>query len=164
MTRAKKITAKNIAKRIEGTVVGLLQHKPPSHRKERDLVRGLIVFLEDRRVLYNPERMEYGPWVQQSVQEIRQELTDILRRSPEGATLIEPVRIMRAACRKFLDALGHPDQAHRMPYHMEAVLWTALGELRGLFGQQLAILAVAYTVDLPLVFEGMLPVADEDVA
>jgi len=163
MARRRNISHKDIAGRIEGTVSGIQPITSPNS-EDRKAVRELIVVLEDRRALYYPEHMEFGPWVQQSVQEIRGELTETLRKATEGAALIEPVRAMRAACRKYLDTLGHPGVPHRMPYHAEAVWWQALGELRGVFGRQLALLAVMYSADLPLCFDDIMPVADEEVA
>jgi hypothetical protein len=49
-----------------------------------------------------------------------------------------------------------------MPFHMEAVLWGALGELRSAFGVHLAGLGALYKVDLPERLGEMLPASDDD--
>ena len=93
---------------------------------------------------------------------VRGELTDILQGCPEDQHLTGPIRAMRAACRKFLDQMGHPSTpSHRfLPY--EAGMWEALGELRGAFGIHLARLCAAYGVDMEPELGSILPNSDLD--
>ena len=92
------VSFKKVALRITGfsTPIFGVSWNPPEDKRE--IVRRLVTFLEDRRVLYQPYEVEYGPWVTTSVLEIRQELTETLKKCPEDPALIEPLRAMRAAC------------------------------------------------------------------
>jgi Family of unknown function (DUF6650) len=162
MRSRSRIPFVEIAKRVTGfsTPVFGLSWNPPE--TERDIVRKLVAFLEDRRALYADFHMEYGPWVEQSVLEMRRELTETLKTCPEDEALTGPLRAMRAVCRKFLDQMGHPNSRRRMHYPHEALMWQALGELRGVFGLQLARLCSAYGVDVEPDLAAIFPGADTD--
>jgi len=101
---------------------------------QRKVVRGLLAFLEDRRVLYNPYNIEIEREVSESVLEIRRELTRAIQALPEDSPAAPALRAMRAACREYLDGF------QRLPHHMGFML--ALGELRAHFGLQIAFLAI----------------------
>jgi hypothetical protein len=85
---------------------------------QRKIVRGVIAFLEDRRVPYNPYNIEIEREVSESVLEIRREITKAIQAAPA-------LRAMRAACREYLD------QSHRFPHHLGFML-------RAHFGLQIA--------------------------
>jgi len=159
--KKKRFPFSEIAKRISGlsTPVFGVSWNPPEDK--RNIVRRLVAFLEDRRVLYNEYCMEYGPWVEQSVIEIRRELTDILSGCPEDLQLTGPLRAMRAACRKFLDDAGHPEMRKVVIYPRDAGIWYSLGEMRGIFGLHLAQLCTAYGVDVEPELETIFPRIDE---
>src|SRR3546814_506555 len=120
---------------------------------ERDIVRKLLAFLEDRRALYVDYCLEIEDQVAHSVHQIREELTKTLQALSEDSEVVGPVRAMRAACRKFLTE-PHPDfrnlvryggpSAHRMDIEGSPGFFVALGELRAVFGAQIAALAFAY--------------------
>lgn len=108
---------------------------------ERDAIRDMLVFLEDRRALTADHHREYSPHVIESILEIRRRLTETLQRLPEDAKSALLVEDMRAACRAFLDAVGHdpwmsPDFGER------------LGALRGVFGLNLAILVDKFGIEV----------------
>lgn len=140
----KKIPFKKIARSITGisTPIFGVSWTPP--QDEREIVRKLVIFLEDRRVLYTDYHMEYGPWVAQSVLEIRKELTEALRVCNEKSSMVAPLQAMRAACRKFLDNGSIPGRRLHLPFDAEML---ALGELRGVFGLHLATLCASYGID-----------------
>jgi hypothetical protein len=150
-----------VAQRITGisTPVFGVSWNPPEDRRE--IVRRLVAFLEDRRALYADFHMEYGPWVERSVLEMRTELTNTLKSCPEDQELTGPMRAMRAACRKFLDQMGHPNSRRRMAYPHEAIMWQALGELRGAFGLHLARLCTAFGVDVEPELTSIFPAGEE---
>ena len=160
MTRRHRVPFLDVARRITGisTPVFGVSWSPPENT--RDIARRLVAFLEDRRALYAEYNMEYGPWVIESVLEIRSELTAILQACPEETNLTDPMRAMRAACRKFLDDVGHHENMRRFPY-MEG-MWLGLGELRAIFGLHLARLCAAYGVDVEPELASILPEPDED--
>jgi hypothetical protein len=63
----------------------------------------IVVFLEDRRVLYSPSEMEVPDHCIQSILEIRRFLTAELGNIDTDSRLAVTVRALRATCRKFLD-------------------------------------------------------------
>jgi class 3 adenylate cyclase len=101
---------------------------------ERDAVHDLIVFLEARRVLTVPYQLELMDEVVTSVREIRDVLTETLQRLSEAAKSRVLVNEMREAAVQFLIVAG------RSPY-MNAREALLLGELRGLFVQNVRVLA-----------------------
>ena len=162
MSKKRRVPFADIARRITGisTPVFGVNWNPPEDKRE--IVRRLVAFLEDRRALYAEYDMEYGPWVEKSILEIRGELTDILKHCPEDQELTGPIRAMRAACRKFLDEAGHPGHRPRRWHPREAGTWEALGELRGVFGLHLARLCAMYGVDAEPDLASTFPATDDD--
>lgn len=147
-----------IAGRITGigTPILSLQWKPPV--VDIEIAREVMVFLEDRRVLYSPYEVEMPDHVVASVFQIRHFLTDCLRRGGVATELSDSLNAMRTACRKFIESVGDrrgPDL--HLPTSSEIVRggtpsWIfnqALGELRGVFGMHIAQLAVRYRLDVP---------------
>lgn len=68
--------------------------------------RRVIAFLEDRCVLYAPDSLEVPEHCVHSVLEIRRFLSDELGKHDSGSGFAGSLRVMRAACRKFLDRVG----------------------------------------------------------
>ena len=134
---------------------------PP--KDKREIVRGVVTFLEDRRVLYQELHREITLHVVRSVFEIRKELTEILKSCHEDAHLMEPLRAMRAACRKFLDQTG-PQARQNRYFDPVSFSMIALGEFRGVFGIHLARLCVAFGIDAEPQLEALFPVPDTDKA
>jgi len=163
MSKKNRIPFADIARRITGisTPVFGVSWNPPEDKREN--VRRLVAFLEDRRALYADFPVEYGPWVETSVLEMRAELTDVLKTCSADEELAGPIRAMRAACRKFLDEMGHPGHFRRMIYPHEAAMWHSLGEMRAIFGLHLARLCSAYGVDVEPELASIFPKADEEV-
>jgi hypothetical protein len=153
------ISFKKIAKSLTGisTPVFGISWNPPA--TERDVVRKLVLFLEDRRALYHPYDMENPHYIVDSILEIRKHLTDVLQTLDEGSELIAHLRALRAACRKFLDFFDEKKLGRRF-YYPDSL--TALGELRGVFGLHIAQLCVKYGIDVDGVLEIILPVEDEE--
>jgi len=158
----RKVSFKDVALSVTGfstPFFGVSWNPPPNKRK---IARHLITFLEDRRALYQPYDLEHGPWVTESILEIRHELTDILKSCPQDDDLVEPLRAMRAACRKYLDATDpHARRIHH-PYGGDFLYASALGELRGVFGLHLARVCVAYGIDVEEELASMFPVVDSE--
>jgi hypothetical protein len=120
--------------------------------------------LEDRRVLYAPESMELPERCTSSVIDIRRFLTAELQHGADEDDLSASIRAMRAACRKFLDAVNG-DVARFGGHHGHWASWRfngALGELRGVFGLHLARIAVQYGIEIEDDLGAILP--GEDVA
>ncbi|HZO98631.1 MAG TPA: DUF6650 family protein [Gaiellaceae bacterium] len=159
-------------RRVSGvtTPVGGVSWTPsPS---ERDELRRLVVFLEDRRALFDPYNIEATVLVEHSVQEIRAELTKVLQRMGETSRAGEPLRTMRAACQRYLSqASGFRDEPywHRRPRHggpgfdeADDDFIMALGELRGVFGACLGQIALSYEIEVHGQLAELLPGREED--
>jgi len=161
MKKKSRVLFTEIARSITGisTPVFGISWNPPESKRE--IVRSLVTFLEDRRSLYSGYDMEYGPWVSKSIIEIRTELTNILKNCPDDEDLTGPIRAMRAACRKFLDQMGHPSGRGHMFNSRGISVWQSLGELRGVFGLHLARLCAAYGIDVEPELASIFPNPDD---
>lgn len=122
------------------------------------IARSVILFLEDRRVLYVPYLVEEPDRVIQSILSIREFLTQTLVQGQMGRELENNLRGMRAACRKFLD--DHPHNQRHLHYR-DVELNQSLGEFRGVIGQYIAMLSVSYGIDIDKPLDTVLPVVDE---
>jgi hypothetical protein len=118
---------------------------------QRKIIRELLVFLEDRRVLYNPYSWEVEHEVIDSVMKIREALTSAISRLADNAQAVLWLRAMRIACRTFLDSGRKPFHGDRSSVFLE------LGELRALFGTHIAYLAVHFGIDLEADLASVVP-------
>lgn len=138
-----------------------------SPEAERDVARRVVTFFEDRRVLYNPYRVEVPEHCVESVIEIRRFLTDELGDLYNDDGIAENLRAMRAACRQFLNTVQRSDgeviiARHRRSTPETEKFFSALGELRATVGIHLSIIAANHHIDIHGDLEDMVPPGDED--
>jgi hypothetical protein len=152
---------KGVAARLTGLsipVFGVSWNPPPA---EVTVARKVIAFLEDRRVLYNPFHMEDPGHCVSSVVEIRHSLTAELGNLTKSDGLAANLRAMRAACRKFLDGVVVQGESHAGPGRRglahDWVFMSALGELRGIIGLHVAVLAAQHGLDVEGELASILP-------
>jgi hypothetical protein len=164
-SRRRRLSLTELARRITGfsTPFFGIQWTPPS--AERDVVRGFISFLEDRRVLFVPYHLEVDGEVERSVHEIRRQCTQTLTALPEQSRASPSLRAIRAVCRRFLD---EPRADFRNLYIRDfgdfrdkAGFFTALGELRATIGAHVAILAVLYKIEIEAELATIVPAEDD---
>jgi len=163
------MTFKEIAGRLTGIsspIVGV-SWTPPE--VEVTTARRVIAFLEDRRVLYQPTEMEVPDHCIQSVLDIRQFLTTTLEHLDQGSALAQNLRAMRAACRKFLDRMqetrGRPlyrGPIQSMGTYDAWVFCGAVGELRGMVGLHIALIAARNGLDVEDDLATIMPAEDGD--
>jgi len=160
-----KIKYKKLAKSLTGISTPFfgVSWNPPE--TDREIVRKLITFLEDRRVLYNPYEIEDLRFVGQSLIEIRKKLTSSLQRIGDNPEISPHLRAMRAACRKYLDEVSNRSRWEYL-YRQFAIIkavgcFAALGELRGVFGIHIAQLAVKYGINVEEQLASIFPTEDE---
>jgi hypothetical protein len=148
--KGSKVTAET-ARRITGisTPFGGVQWADPGP-SETELVRRFLVFLEDRRVLFNPFQLEVEGEVEHSIHQIREECTKALQMLSSSAFAIAPIRAIREAGRRF-----HDDQLEEFPYfdgdwprRGRPGFFMALGAFRATVGHQVALLAGRYGIDI----------------
>ena len=158
-TKTMKIKYKKLAKSLTGISTPFfgVSWNPPE--TDREIVRRLITFLEDRRALYNPYNIETPMFVGQSLIEIRKELTSLLQRIGDNREISPHLRAMRAACRKYLNEVGNRDKPRF--HYGKFETFAALGELRAVFGIHVAQLAVKYGIDVEDELASILPIEDK---
>ena len=159
--RQKKIKYKDIKKRITGVSLGPFGISWTPSPDKRDIIHKLIVFLEDRKVLFVPYHMEFGPWVVESVLEICKELTETLKQFPVEDPTTKTLRMMRGACRKFLQEYNS-SKPRIYGFHNEMSLAIYLGELRGLIGLAIAQLCSAYKINVEPELASIFPILDKE--
>jgi len=118
-------------------------------------------------VLYAPFSWEVPEHCISSVIQMRHFLTAELSASGLGDELGGTLRAMRAACRKFLNSVGAPDDPRKRVRSTRTPpsawdLNSALGELRGVFGIHLARLAVQYGLDIEHELVTILPAPPDE--
>lgn len=169
ITQKGRIAAKSLVHRLSGFSLPFfgIQWTPPAD--EREIVRGLLTALEDRRVLFVPYHLEVVSQVTSSVLQMRESLTKTLQALPETSRAVGSIRAMRIACRRFLEG-PKPDFRNLMRWHGgrhaddgegSPSFFVALGELRATFGTHIAALAYQYGLDVEPELASILPSSDE---
>lgn len=115
---------------------------------ESDEGKNVILFLEDKRVLFNPSHMEDAEHCALSVIELRSELTKHLQALPNGSNLASALKQMRKACQAFSNRIGHPKFSSFDSAVQTSFLKRELTKLRENFGLPVANVAVAYGLDV----------------
>ena len=148
-----------IVARLDGisTPIGGVSWTPP--QSDVEVARAVLLYLEDRRVLYMHDALEEPEHCVESVLEIRRFLTDRLTAGGIADELVADLRALRAAGRKFLDS---------QPVHHRHAGWgmsdpwfsQALGVMRGVFGVHVARIAARYGLEVPDPLAVILPEAD----
>jgi len=163
--RSGKVTAAT-ARKVTGfsTPLGGLQWSDPGPG-EAEIVRRFLVFLEDRRVLYNPFGMEVESDAEHSVHQIREECTKALQALSPDAFAANALRAIRAACRQFHDDQQEDfvnfDHGWRGRGRGSPSFFMALGAFRAAVGHQVAMLAGHYEIDVEGALAGVMPSLDE---
>ena len=146
---------------IDVWVFGVSWNPPES---ERSIARRVLASLEDRRVLYAPYHFEVLEDCVDSVFEVRSLLTEELTKLDPDRELAHSLSAMRAACRKFLSLMyprDEPTFRWRTSFGDEG-FYSALGEMRGVFGVHIAKIAASYGLDVEDDLATILPAAEEN--
>ena len=125
---------------------------------EREVIRKLIIFLEDRAVLFNPYQLEDLRWVIKSISEIRQYLTETLQKLDETTPLIYYLKAMRASCRKFMNNTKDCKFGGMIE---KAETFASLGEVRAMFGFYLKDLVSKFNIDIEEGLMSIFPAEDK---
>jgi len=127
---------------------------------ERTTAASVINFLEDKRVLYNPTELERPNHCISSIIEIRDFLTKRMDGLNEKSELMKNLRVMRSACRKFLDTAQsfHRSLDGPRSSYDSWVFYSALGEMRGVFGFCLSQIVLSFGLDIEKGLASILPV------
>jgi len=157
---------KEILKHITGISTPIFGISWNPDNLERDHAREVISFLEDRRVLYNPNEFEIPEYCIDSVIHIRVFLTKKIGELDQDSELSISLRAMRAACRKLLDRMNIEKDLiqFRAPqeHYQRWALHIFIGELRAIFGIYIAKIAVAYGINIESDLASIIPESDLD--
>lgn len=94
-----------------------------TERGEYEVARDLFGDVGGLRVLSFPIEMEGEEYVNQSILNIRNELTSALKRLPDGSASATNIRSMRDACNDYLQATPGPKGYQGLRPHFEEALW-----------------------------------------
>ena len=128
---------------------------PPQN--DRNKIRTFLIYLEDRRVLYNPFYKEVSPWISQSIIEIREKITDLMPGFEEDSEVIEILKTMRSSCRRYLDRTYKYQRGHAL----SRVIIENLIELRTVFGICIAKLSIMYGINISEELLDIIPLAND---
>jgi len=146
-----KDTLNRVAQSLTGIPIPVFGKSWTPPESDRLLVSDLILYLEDKRALFNSYSLDCYKYVVSSVIAVRERLTELIQKV-NGNNEIEPhLRAMRAACRKFQDRCSQSIQAQKAMGSVEVVdeiYLTALGELRAIFGIHIALLCLKYDLEV----------------
>ena len=150
-----------IKKRVSGfsTPFFGLSWNPPS--LESDVALSIINFLENRRVIYKTEPREDVNQCVNSINQIRDKLGEELENLDKDSKLRVMVKEMQASCRKFDDCIQKNNIGNNYVGALETsdsiTFNTSLGELRGVFGLQIALISSGYEINISDDLAGVLP-------
>ena len=155
---------KEIANRFSGFTIGPFGAQWTPKPSDAEVARRVLRFLEDRRILYNDYAWEEPGHCVQSVLDIRRFLTNEITSLKDVSDLLGPLRVMRAACRKFLDTMQQDGERRVRVHHgLDSFgFYSALGEFRGAIGPQVALLAGHYQIDVEDELAQTLPIEDHE--
>jgi hypothetical protein len=120
-------------------------------KSDKKIAQTVIIFLEDRRVIFGQWTGEVPEHCITSVFEIRAFLREQLLIEDMGDGVGDVLRLMLAVCRRFIDAAGHEGEnftwrrRHTGGLTLDAFA-VALGALRSSIGFCIAILADRYGI------------------
>jgi hypothetical protein len=127
---------------------------------DEEVARRVVIFLEDRRLLFGKRHSEDELHCVRSAIETRGFLTDQLVKAKPGKSLAQSLRAMRSAMRAFVEAAGPDARKFRyLPGPQTDPFSLALGELRALVGLHLAVIAGQYGIKVEDELAQILPPA-----
>ncbi|MEZ8727220.1 DUF6650 family protein [Vibrio cyclitrophicus] len=139
---------KSILGRVNGISTPIFGISWNPDNTEKDQARKLIIYLEDRRVLFYEEEKEGISYARQSVESIRERLTEFLEEFDTDKELVKSVRSFRAACRAFCNEVGAIDLNSEPQPVQRSILHSELVKLRKAAGKTVGALSVSYGLDV----------------
>lgn len=146
---------------VSTPVFGLSWDPPTS---DIAVARRVIAHLEDRRVLFSNHDVEFIPHCTDSLTKIREFLTETIAAGGTAAEFVASLRAMRAACQQFQTYI---DQHTAGVSYVGELPWAnlfyeQLGRFRSTVGYNIAIISVAYGIDVESPLDKTLPAQDAD--
>jgi hypothetical protein len=140
--------------------VGLSWERTPS---DEAVARTVVVFLEDRRLLFGERHVEDEAHCVASALECRSFLTRQISAATPGKPLQATLKAMRAAFRQFVERGGPHGRnfEHRRSTYEIDPFSLALGDLRTQVGEQLSRIAWRYDIEIDDELARILPPQDD---
>ena len=141
--------------------IGLNWERTPG---DEAVARAVVIFLEDRRVLFGDRHLEDERHCLSSAQQSRNFLTGQITSATPGKPLESTLKAMRAAFRQFMERGGPDGRNFYHEYRPGSAdpFSLALGDLRAQVGEQLALIAWAYDLEVDDELARILPPEDHD--
>lgn len=127
---------------------------------EKDVAEKFLIYLADRRALYNDWHLEIEYQVVRSVLDIRERITKDLQEIDPNSKLFQVMRQMQIACQTFLTYTRDvkPDFGFHPTWDRDQIdFYIELGKLRSTFGHCIASIAIQYEIDIDARLEPLLP-------
>ena len=135
----------------------------PTALEEGNLARAVVAYLASQPVLYSLAEIETPSECIGSIIRTRQFLADQQIKLEPTSNLAGNLCAMHAACQKFLARAFDRKEIERYgtkrTYWASWILISSLGELRGVIGVHLAVVAAQYKLDIEGPLEDILPLA-----
>ena len=161
---------KTILSRLTGLSCPIFGISWNPSESEVTIATRIIRYLEDKRVLFNPSEMESPSYCVKSTIQIREYLTSEMQNMNTDSKLFEFTKAMRIAARKFIDRMESECRRNKdFMYNARCfdhwASWTfasALGEMRGTFGNMIVQIASAYGLDVEDDLASILPDSEQN--
>ncbi len=152
------MTFKEIANKLTGFSIPIFGISWTPIKLEIETAKKVIIFLEDKRVLYVVYELETPNHCISSINQIREFLTNQMFDLNDKSELLKILRAMRSACRKFLDGVQAQWYFDKRKGEVNSELgmggqihfYNAMGELRATFGILIAQILIMHGLS----FEG----------
>ncbi|MFL0853776.1 DUF6650 family protein [Vibrio parahaemolyticus] len=140
--------AKSILKNITGIscpIFGIQWNAPVDEIK---LATTLVKDLGNHRVLFNPMHMERRDSCINSINIIRQLISNVFVNAKDKSPLSKALKRMRRACHAFQNEVDSPHYVALEIPVQNSILERELSKLRLKFGESLAEISVSYDIDI----------------
>lgn len=141
---------------------------------EKEIANKFLLFLADRRALYQKWELEHEIAVMHSMREIRQRITIDIQNIDSKSNFFQAMRELQITCQSFLTLvenhtgpLGlHPPSREGYPrpapfdhtWRQEQIeFYVELGKLRSIFGHIIAAISIQFKIDIDERLEPILP-------
>ena len=161
-------TLSDVLSRLSGLstpIGGISWNAQPS---QKQAANSLIVFLYDKRVLFEPAHAEIADHAVVSVLKIREELSAVAKKLPAGSELELKIRAMRSACVHFLNRVQRrPETLRFAGDHGHWASWEfldALGQWRAFMAIYIGMICSRFAIEPPAFLALILPDTQEKIA
>lgn len=137
---------------------GYIEKSYEIKKSEKEIIRNLILYFENKRALYNPNNLEDPHYVLESIIKIREKITNVLIKMNEKSPINYYLKEMRSSCIKFMNKFPKYRDDQDLIYSRE--FFASLGEVRAVFGFYLKDLVKKYGFEIEKDLKSIFPIDD----